>query len=53
MNIEGANGKTPVYHVGKLYEVAARCIAQFLREHFGGHIGVHLVSATDQSVRRP
>lgn len=27
MNLEGANGKNPVYHVGKLYNLAARRIA--------------------------
>lgn len=53
MNIEGANGKNPVYHVGKLYNVTARRIAQQLHERFGGHVEVHLVSATGQSLRRP
>ena len=53
MNLEGANGKNPVYHVGKLYNVAARRIAQQLHEQFGGHVEVHLVSATGQSLRRP
>jgi S-adenosylmethionine synthetase len=27
MNIEGASGKNPVYHVGKLYNLAAQRIA--------------------------
>ena len=53
MNIEGANGKNPVYHVGKLYNVAARRIAQALHELFGGHVEVHLVSATGQALTRP
>lgn len=53
MNLEGANGKNPVYHVGKLYNVAARHIAQTLHEQFGGHVEVHLVSATGQPLTRP
>ncbi len=53
MNLEGANGKNPVYHVGKLYNVAARQIAQALHERFGGHVEVHLVSATGQALKRP
>lgn len=53
MNLEGANGKNPVYHVGKLYNVAARQIAQALHEQFGGHVEVHLVSATGQLLTRP
>ena len=27
MNLEGANGKNPVYHVGKLYNIAAQRLA--------------------------
>lgn len=53
MNLEGANGKNPVYHVGKLYNVAARRIAQMLHERFGGYVEVHLVSATGQLLARP
>ncbi len=53
MNLEGANGKNPVYHVGKLYNVAARRIAQQLHRQFGGHVEVHLVSATGQRLTRP
>lgn len=40
MNLEGANGKNPVYHVGKLYNVAARLIAQRLHRRFTGVRGV-------------
>lgn len=53
MNLEGANGKNPVYHVGKLYNVAAGRIAQQLHERFGGYAEVHLVSATGQLLARP
>lgn len=53
MNLEGANGKNPVYHVGKLYNIAARRIAQRLYEETGSYAEVHLVSATGQLLARP
>jgi S-adenosylmethionine synthetase len=53
MNLEGANGKNPVYHVGKLYNIAAQRIAQRLHEVTGGYAEVHLVSATGQRLDRP
>lgn len=53
MNLEGANGKNPVYHVGKLYNIAARRLAQRLYEATGSYAEVHLVSATGQLLARP
>ncbi|QIY94494.1 methionine adenosyltransferase [Streptomyces sp. S1D4-11] len=53
MNMEGANGKNPVYHVGKLYNLAATRLAQHLHTEFGGHAEVHLVSATGERLDRP
>jgi S-adenosylmethionine synthetase len=53
MNVEGANGKNPVYHVGKLYNIAAQRIAQRLHEATGDYAEVHLVSATGQRLDRP
>lgn len=53
MNVEGANGKNPVYHVGKLYNVAAHRIAERIHEATGGYAEVHLVSATGQRLDRP
>lgn len=53
MNVEGANGKNPVYHVGKLYNVAANRIAQRLHDATGGYVEVHLISATGQRLDRP
>ncbi|GAA2031269.1 methionine adenosyltransferase [Catenulispora yoronensis] len=53
MNVEGANGKNPVYHVGKLYNVAAVRLAQALHEATGDYAEVHLVSATGQRLDRP
>jgi S-adenosylmethionine synthetase len=53
MNLEGANGKNPVYHVGKLYNIAAQRLAHRLHEATGGHVEVHLVSATGQQLDQP
>lgn len=53
MNVEGANGKNPVYHVGKLYNLAARRLAERLAEETGGYAEVHMVSATGQRLDRP
>lgn len=53
MNAEGANGKNPVYHVGKLYNMAANRIAQRLHDATGTHAEVHLLSATGQRLDRP
>ncbi|MQA10180.1 MAG: methionine adenosyltransferase [Pseudonocardiaceae bacterium] len=53
MNVEGANGKNPVYHVGKLYNVAANRIAQRLHDATGAYAEVHLISATGQRLDRP
>ncbi|MHB9759912.1 methionine adenosyltransferase [Streptomyces sp. BYX5S] len=53
MNLEGANGKNPVYHVGKLYNVAAQRLANRLHEATGEHAEVHLVSTTGQRLDQP
>lgn len=53
MNIEGVSGKNPVYHVGKLYNLAAHRLAARLSETTGGYAEVHLVSATGQRLDRP
>lgn len=53
MNLEGANGKNPVYHVGKLYNVAAQRLANRLHEATEGHAEVHLVSTTGQRLDQP
>jgi S-adenosylmethionine synthetase len=53
MNLEGANGKNPVYHVGKLYNVAAQRLAARLHEATGEHAEVHLVSTTGQRLDEP
>lgn len=53
MNLEGANGKNPVYHVGKLYNIAAQRLAVRLHEATNGYAEVHLVSATGQRLDQP
>lgn len=53
MNLEGASGKNPVYHVGKLYNVAALRLARRLHEATGEHAEVHLVSTTGQRLDQP
>lgn len=53
MNIEGASGKNPVYHVGKLYNIAAQRIAARLAVATDGYAEVHLLSATGQRLDRP
>lgn len=53
MNLEGVSGKNPVYHVGKVYNIAARRIANALHHRFGGYVEVHLISATGQALASP
>ena len=53
MNLEGANGKNPVYHGGKRYNVAAQRLATRLHEATEGHAEVHLVSTTGQRLDQP
>jgi S-adenosylmethionine synthetase len=53
MNMEGASGKNPVYHVGKLYNLAASRLAHRLHEETGGHAEVHMVSATGEPLDQP
>jgi len=53
MNMEGASGKNPVYHVGKLYNLAASRLAHRLHQETGGHAEVHMVSATGEPLDQP
>jgi S-adenosylmethionine synthetase len=53
MNVEGVCGKNPVYHVGKLYNVAADRMARRLHEETGGYAEVHLISLTGHRLDRP
>jgi S-adenosylmethionine synthetase len=53
MSIEGACGKNPVYHVGKLYNILAGLIAARLYESTGRHAQVALVSTTGAPITEP
>lgn len=53
MAIEGACGKNPVYHVGKLYNIVAQRIAQKLHEQTSGPAEVYLVSQNGRHLQNP
>ncbi|MFK7974343.1 MAG: methionine adenosyltransferase [Rickettsiaceae bacterium] len=53
MNLEGANGKNPVYHIGKIYNVLANIIAERLYEHTGKTVYVNLISKTGGDLLTP
>jgi len=53
MAMEGACGKNPVYHVGKIYNVAARIIAQKLHALTGGRAQVFLISQSGRALQAP
>lgn len=53
MSMEGANGKNPVYHVGKLYNIAAFRTAKAIYEETGSPAEVFFVSQTGQDLINP
>lgn len=53
MSMEGANGKNPVYHVGKLYNVLAQETAERLYAETGRPMTVCLVSQSGGDLTRP
>lgn len=53
MSIEGHCGKNPVYHVGMIYNLSARRVAQRLHEEFGTSAEVHLISQTGRKLTDP
>lgn len=53
MSMEGACGKNPVYHVGKLYNLCALNIAEKIYAATGSHNEVFLVSQSGQDLLRP
>lgn len=53
MSMEGASGKNPVYHVGKLYYVAAHRIAEAVHDTFGVYNEVYLVSQSGRALTNP
>lgn len=53
MSLEGVNGKNPVYHVGKIYNIVAAKLAQRLHDEHGGTVYVNLASATGRPLAIP
>ncbi len=53
MSIEGACGKNPVYHVGKLYNISARRIAERIYKELGAKSRVFLVSQNGRELIDP
>lgn len=53
MSIEGACGKNPVYHIGKLYNIAAREIAEHVSTRTGHYTEVYLISQSGRLLEDP
>lgn len=53
MSMEGVSGKNPVYHVGKLYSLAAQRAAEELHTHIGHACAVVLVSQSGRDLDDP
>jgi len=53
MSMEGACGKNPVYHVGKLYNLCALNIARRINRLTNSYTEVFLVSQSGQDLLRP
>lgn len=53
MNLEGANGKNPVYHVGKIYNILASNIAEAIYKATDSPVVVDLISKTGNSLKEP
>ncbi len=53
MNLEGANGKNPVYHVGKVYNILANNIAKDIHTLTGSSAVVDLISKTGNDLADP
>jgi len=53
MSMEGASGKNPVYHIGKLYYIAAHKISRLIYEEFCISNEVYLVSQSGRTLVDP
>lgn len=53
MNVEGVNGKNPIYHVGKLYNVLATRMAEDLNRLIEAPVVVNLISSTGGALTKP
>lgn len=52
-SMEGACGKNPVYHVGKLYNIIAQKIAENFYEEFHSTVEVYLIGQEGRSLEDP
>lgn len=53
MSMEGAAGKNPVYHIGKIYYIAAQRISEAIHARFGVPSEVALVSQSGRDLLDP
>lgn len=53
ISMEGASGKNPLFHVGKVYNVAAQTIAERLYERLQREATVHVASQTGRPLLDP
>jgi S-adenosylmethionine synthetase len=53
MSMEGASGKNPVYHIGKIYYIAAYQLASMIHEKFNIQNEVYLVSQSGRLLVDP
>ena len=53
MSLEGACGKNPIYHIGKVYYLAAFDMAEKIYKKFGIHNEVYLVSQSGRDIKDP
>ncbi len=51
--MEGACGKNPVYHIGKIYSIAAQDISKQISEELGSYVEVFLVSQSGRLLIDP
>ena len=53
MSLEAAAGKNPVNHIGKLYNILAKEIAEKINQETGAEIYVKLLSQIGKSIKSP
>lgn len=53
MSLEAANGKNPIYHIGKVYSVLSQLIADEIFKREKTPVSVHLVSQTGHDLQDP
>lgn len=53
MSMEGSCGKNPIYHIGKIYYVAAFSLANKIYEQFGVENEVYLISQSGRDLLDP